>query len=151
VGLLGIHRAGLRRGVHLRGRGSQCRANAGSRELHRRHAAARVARAGRVERRRVRFGEARPQRSNPGPPLARGLQVLEASHCTVPRRMTMTRSVAMPEHLILVSADGHAGPLVADYRPYVDDEFLDEFDRYVPAREAWRAKRNRTMGLAEND
>ena len=57
----------------------------------------------------------------------------------------------MPEHLILVSADGHAGPLVADYRPYVDDEFLDEFDRYVPASEAWRAKRNRTMGLAEND
>lgn len=42
----------------------------------------------------------------------------------------------MPEHLVLISADGHAGPPVADYRPYVDPELRDEFDRYVPAREA---------------
>ena len=57
----------------------------------------------------------------------------------------------MPEHLILVSADGHAGPPIAEYRPYVDAELLDEFDRFVPAREAWRNERNRTMGLAEGD
>lgn len=57
----------------------------------------------------------------------------------------------MSEHLILISADGHAGPPVTDYRPYVDAEHLDEFDRYVPAREAWRATRNRTMGLDEGD
>ena len=57
----------------------------------------------------------------------------------------------MSEHLILISADGHAGPPVADFRPYVDAEHLDEFDRYVPAREAWRAERNRTMGLDEGD
>jgi len=57
----------------------------------------------------------------------------------------------MSDHLILISADGHAGPPVADFRPYVDSEHLDEFDRYVPAREAWRAERNRTMGLQEGD
>jgi len=57
----------------------------------------------------------------------------------------------MPEHLILVSADGHAGPPIAEYRPYVDVELLDEFDRFVPAREAWRNERNRTMGLDEGD
>src|SRR5688500_18264434 len=57
----------------------------------------------------------------------------------------------MPEHLILISADGHAGPLIADYRPYVDAEYLDEFDRFVPARENWRNERNRTMGLNEGD
>ena len=53
----------------------------------------------------------------------------------------------MSDRLTLISADGHAGPLVADYRPYVDPEHLDEFDRYVPAREAWRAERNSSMGL----
>src|SRR2546421_533172 len=57
----------------------------------------------------------------------------------------------MSEHLILISADGHAGPPVAEFRPYIDAEHLDEFDRYVPAREAWRAERNRTMGLDEGD
>ena len=57
----------------------------------------------------------------------------------------------MSEHLTLISADGHAGPPIAEYRPYVDAEFLDEFDRFVPAREAWRVERNRTMGLAEDD
>lgn len=55
----------------------------------------------------------------------------------------------MIEHLVLISADGHAGPPIADYRPYVDPELLDEFDRFVLAREAWRNERNRTMGLDE--
>jgi len=57
----------------------------------------------------------------------------------------------MSEHLILTSADGHAGPPIPEYRRYVDAELLDEFDRFVPAREAWRAERNLTMGLAEDD
>ncbi|HZP30897.1 MAG TPA: amidohydrolase family protein [Acidimicrobiia bacterium] len=57
----------------------------------------------------------------------------------------------MPERLALVSADGHAGPPIAEYRPYVDPDFLDEFDRFVPAREAWRAERNRQMGLKDDD
>ena len=57
----------------------------------------------------------------------------------------------MPEHLVLISADGHAGPPIADYRPYVDADLLDEFDRFVPAREAWRSERNRTMGLDAGD
>ena len=57
----------------------------------------------------------------------------------------------MSEHLILISADGHAGPPIADYRPYVDRELLAEFDRFVVAREAWRVERNRTMGLAAGD
>ena len=57
----------------------------------------------------------------------------------------------MSEPLILISADGHAGPPVADFRPYIDEAHLDEFDRYVPAREAWRAERNRSMNLPEED
>ncbi len=57
----------------------------------------------------------------------------------------------MSEHLILISADGHAGPPIADYRPYVDADLLAEFDRFVTAREAWRVERNRTMGLAADD
>jgi predicted TIM-barrel fold metal-dependent hydrolase len=54
----------------------------------------------------------------------------------------------MSERLLLISADGHAGPPVADYRPYVDADLLDEFDRFVEAREEWRRSRNRSMGLA---
>ena len=56
----------------------------------------------------------------------------------------------MSERLVLISADGHAGPPVADFRPYVDAEWLDEFDRFVVAREAWRVERNRSMGLPED-
>src|SRR5262249_28365794 len=53
------------------------------------------------------------------------------------------------ERLTIISADGHAGPPVADYAAYVDPDVRDEFDRYVVAREEWRATRNRSMGLAE--
>jgi predicted TIM-barrel fold metal-dependent hydrolase len=53
----------------------------------------------------------------------------------------------MSEHLVLISADGHAGPPIADYRPYVDNDLLDEFDAFVGAREEWRRSRNRSMGL----
>jgi len=56
----------------------------------------------------------------------------------------------MSERLVLISADGHAGPPVADFRPFVDAEWLDEFDRFVVAREAWRVERNRSMGLPED-
>jgi predicted TIM-barrel fold metal-dependent hydrolase len=57
----------------------------------------------------------------------------------------------MSERLVLISADGHAGPPVAEYREYVDPEFRDEFERFVPAREAWRVERNRQMGLQDDD
>ena len=57
----------------------------------------------------------------------------------------------MSEHLVLISADGHAGAPVAEYRPYMDADVLDEFDRFLVDREAWRVERNRSMGLAEDD
>jgi len=53
----------------------------------------------------------------------------------------------MPERLVLISADGHAGPPIADFRPFVETGWLEEFDRFVVAREAWRVERNRSMGL----
>src|SRR5580704_1299891 len=53
----------------------------------------------------------------------------------------------MSERLVLISADGHAGPPIADFRPYVDADRLEDFDRFVVAREAWRVERNRSMGL----
>jgi predicted TIM-barrel fold metal-dependent hydrolase len=53
----------------------------------------------------------------------------------------------MSETLVLISADGHAGPPIADYRPYVERELLDDFDAFVVAREEWRRARNRSMGL----
>lgn len=53
----------------------------------------------------------------------------------------------MSETLVLISADGHAGPPVADYRPYVEQSLLDDFDAFVIAREEWRRSRNRSMGL----
>ncbi|MCU1486863.1 MAG: putative TIM-barrel fold metal-dependent hydrolase [Actinomycetia bacterium] len=56
----------------------------------------------------------------------------------------------MPDRIVLLSADGHAGPPVADYAPYVDPDFRDDFERFVPAREAWRRERNRSMGLSED-
>ena len=54
----------------------------------------------------------------------------------------------MSDRLTVISADGHAGPPIADYRPYIDAEWLDEFDRFVVERENWRSQRNRSMGLA---
>jgi predicted TIM-barrel fold metal-dependent hydrolase len=53
----------------------------------------------------------------------------------------------MPERLVLISADGHAGPPIAEYRPYVDNDLVDEFDAFVRDREEWRRSRNRSMGL----
>lgn len=35
------------------------------------------------------------------------------------------------ERLILVSADGHAGPLPEDYRPYLDSVLLEHYDQLV--------------------
>jgi predicted TIM-barrel fold metal-dependent hydrolase len=57
----------------------------------------------------------------------------------------------MSEHLVLISADGHAGPPFTTYAEYVDPELRDEFARFVGQREAWRAERNRSMGLPEDD
>ncbi len=57
----------------------------------------------------------------------------------------------MSERLILISADGHAGAPVAEYAPYADADVRDDFDRFLGEREAWRAERNRSMGLPEGD
>src|SRR2546421_7145816 len=53
----------------------------------------------------------------------------------------------MHDHLALISADGHAGPPIEEYRPYIDPDHSEDFERFVPAREAWRVERNRSMGL----
>jgi predicted TIM-barrel fold metal-dependent hydrolase len=57
----------------------------------------------------------------------------------------------MTEHLVLISADGHAGPPVATYADYVDPDVREDFAAFAVEREAWRAERNRSMGLPEDD
>ena len=57
----------------------------------------------------------------------------------------------MSDHLVLISADGHAGPPVATYASYMDPDMGDEFDRFLGEREAWRTERNRSMGLPEDE
>jgi predicted TIM-barrel fold metal-dependent hydrolase len=57
----------------------------------------------------------------------------------------------LPDRLLLVSADGHAGPPIAGYRPYRDPEFVAEYDDFLVAREAWRRERNRSAGLGDDD
>ena len=52
--------------------------------------------------------------------------------------------------LILISADCHAGPPVAQFRPYLDPGLEDEFDAFLVAREAWRTEQNRSMGLKDD-
>ena len=56
----------------------------------------------------------------------------------------------MVDRLTIISADGHAGPPIAAYRPYIDEDTLDTFDRFVGEREEWRAGRNRAMGLRDD-
>jgi predicted TIM-barrel fold metal-dependent hydrolase len=34
--------------------------------------------------------------------------------------------------LMIISSDGHAGARMADYRPYLDPEFREEFDAFLP-------------------
>jgi predicted TIM-barrel fold metal-dependent hydrolase len=41
------------------------------------------------------------------------------------------------ERLVLVSADGHAGPLPEDYRPYLDRIALEHFDGFVEDHRRW--------------
>src|SRR6202453_4126542 len=33
--------------------------------------------------------------------------------------------------LVIISSDGHAGALMADYRPYLDEKYRDEFDDFL--------------------
>jgi len=56
----------------------------------------------------------------------------------------------MAHRLTIISADGHAGPLVGDYRPYIDADMLETFDAFVGERETWRSDRNKAMGLRED-
>ena len=39
------------------------------------------------------------------------------------------------ERYIVVSADCHAGADLADYRPYLEDRYRDEFDRWLAGYE----------------
>lgn len=56
----------------------------------------------------------------------------------------------MADRLTLISADGHCGPLVADYRPYLDPEHRATYDAYIAEREAWRVGRNQAIGLRDD-
>jgi predicted TIM-barrel fold metal-dependent hydrolase len=56
----------------------------------------------------------------------------------------------MSDRIMVVSADGHAGPPLADYRPYVEASMGERYEEFLAAREAWRAERNRSMGLPED-
>jgi predicted TIM-barrel fold metal-dependent hydrolase len=56
----------------------------------------------------------------------------------------------MSDRLVLVSADGHAGPPVADFRPFLDPDIVDEYDEFLCAREEWRRDRNRSLGLRDD-
>jgi len=56
----------------------------------------------------------------------------------------------MSDRLMLVSADGHAGPPLEGYRPYVEPAMRDDFEAFLVAREDWRNERNRSMGLPED-
>lgn len=60
--------------------------------------------------------------------------------------MTTTGS----DRLMLVSADGHAGPPLEGYRPYVEASMRDEYETFLVEREEWRSERNRSMGLPED-
>jgi len=54
------------------------------------------------------------------------------------------------ERLLIVSSDGHVGPPVADYRPYVDPSYRSDFDdwlaQYTPL---WMATKPKPDGLRE--
>ena len=40
------------------------------------------------------------------------------------------------ERALIISADGHAGAPMREYRPYVDADFRDDFDAYATEYEA---------------
>ena len=56
----------------------------------------------------------------------------------------------MSDRIMLVSADGHAGPPLEGYRSYVEPSMRDDFEAFLVAREEWRRERNRSMGLPED-
>ncbi|MGE3448434.1 MAG: amidohydrolase family protein [Microbacteriaceae bacterium] len=46
------------------------------------------------------------------------------------------------ENVTIISSDGHAGALMADYRPYLDPEYRDEFDDFLTE---WNEKGSRNF------
>ena len=50
----------------------------------------------------------------------------------------------MSEHYVIISADGHCGLPLADYRPYLDARFHHAFDDWVAVKEAERAEKLET-------
>ena len=44
--------------------------------------------------------------------------------------------------LVIISSDGHAGALMADYRPYLDPHLHEEFDAFLVH---WNAKGSRNF------
>ena len=49
------------------------------------------------------------------------------------------------EPFVIISSDGHAGALMADYRPYLDSQYREEFDSFLLN---WNAHGARTFDLA---
>ena len=50
------------------------------------------------------------------------------------------------DHYLVISSDCHAGPETPDYKPYVDPEYHDEFDRSLVEREALLAQMREQRG-----
>lgn len=48
------------------------------------------------------------------------------------------------EFVTIISSDGHAGAVMADYRPYLDSQYRDEFDEFV---KEWNEKGSRNFDL----
>jgi hypothetical protein len=51
---------------------------------------------------------------------------------------------AVSERYVIISADGHCGLPLADYRPYLDARFHRAFDDWVAQKEAERAQKLET-------
>ena len=49
--------------------------------------------------------------------------------------ITSGTSAAPDDRYVVISADGHAGGDIRDYRPYLESQWLDEFDVWAAAYE----------------
>ena len=55
------------------------------------------------------------------------------------------------ERLMVVSADGHAGPLLPGYRPFVESKHIGRFDEYVAMVDAYDGELARTLAPTARD
>lgn len=54
------------------------------------------------------------------------------------------------DRVILVSADGHGGPPIDQYGPWVEESLRAEYDEFVKQWREWRVAQNRSMGLRDD-